>query len=80
MGEQVKFWREPRFGNLDLLHARYITHSFCRHTHDTYAIAIIEQGAEKFAYRGATHITPAGDIAIINPGEVHTGQAADQTG
>ena len=80
MQEQVKFWREPEFGNLELLHARYITHSFCRHSHDTYAIAIIEQGAEAFACRGETHITPVGDIAIINPGEVHTGQAADDRG
>lgn len=80
MHEKVKFWREPEFGNLELLHARYITHSFCRHTHDTYAIAIIEQGAEAFAYRGANHIVPVGDIGIINPGEVHTGQAADGRG
>jgi AraC-like DNA-binding protein len=80
MREQVKFWREPQFGNLELLHARYITHAFSRHTHDTYAIAVIEQGAEEFAYRGETHVTPAGDIAIINPGEVHTGHAADETG
>ncbi len=76
----MKFWREPQFGNLELLHARYITHAFSRHTHDTYAIAVIEQGAEEFAYRGETHVTPAGDIAIINPGEVHTGQAVDETG
>jgi AraC-like DNA-binding protein len=80
MREQVKFWRKPQFGNLELLHARYITHAFSRHTHDTYAIAVIEQGAEEFAYRGETYITPAGDIAIINPGEVHTGHAADETG
>ncbi len=80
MREQVKFWREPQFGNLELLHARYITHSFCRHTHDTYAIAVIEQGIEEFAYRGETYRTPAGDIAIINPGEVHTGHAVDETG
>ena len=77
MSEKVKFWREPQFGNLELLHARYITHSFCRHTHDTYAIAIIEQGAEAFSYRGETHIAGSGNIAIINPGEVHTGHAAD---
>ena len=80
MREQVKFWREPQFGNLELLHARYITHSFCRHTHEAYAIAVIEQGAEEFTCRGETHITPAGDIAIINPGEVHTGHAVDETG
>lgn len=80
MREQVKFWREPRFSNLELLHARYITHSFCRHIHETFAIGIIQQGAEEFAYRGETHVAPAGSIALINPGEAHTGHAANETG
>ena len=26
-------------GNLDLLRATYVTHTFARHTHDTYAIS-----------------------------------------
>ena len=80
MREQVKFWREPQFGNLELLHARYITHAFSRNTHDTYPMEVIEQGSEEFAYRGETYVTPAGDVAIINPGEVHTGHAVDETG
>ncbi len=45
MRGQVKFWREPGFGNLELLHARYMTHSFGRHTDDSYAIAVIQQAA-----------------------------------
>jgi AraC-like DNA-binding protein len=80
MPEKVKFWREPRFCNLELLRARYITHSFCRHTHDTFAIGVIQHGAEEFSYRGATHVAPAGSIAVINPGEVHTGHAANEKG
>jgi AraC-like DNA-binding protein len=80
MREQVKFWRSPRFCNLELLRARYITHSFCRHTHDTFAIGVIQQGAEEFSYRGATHVAHAGSIAMINPGEVHTGHAANEAG
>lgn len=76
MPEQVKFWRSPQ-RDLELLHARYITHSFSRHTHDTYAIGVIEQGAEAFAYRGGTHVATAGSIVTIHPGEVHTGYAAD---
>lgn len=78
--EVVKFWQAPDLGKLDLLHARYITHSFTRHTHDGYAIGIIEQGAETFFYRGGLHIAPAGSAVIINPGEVHTGQAHDHNG
>lgn len=80
MSEQVKFWRDPRFVNLDLLHAHYVTHAFSRHIHETFAIGVILQGAEAFAYRGEHHIAPAGCVVVINPGEVHTGYAATEVG
>src|SRR5579862_5115992 len=75
MPEQTKFWRAPELGNLELLHATYITHSFTRHTHEGFAIGVIEQGAEEFYYRHAIHVAPAGSMVVINPGEVHTGNA-----
>lgn len=75
--ESTKFWREEVAQNhLELLHARYITHSFSRHAHETFAIGVIEQGAEAFSYRKEKHVAPAGSIVAINPGEVHTGSAA----
>ncbi|PSB11731.1 AraC family transcriptional regulator [filamentous cyanobacterium CCP1] len=58
-----------------MLCAKYITHSFSRHTHEGYAIGVIESGVEAFTYRGAIHQAPAGSIVIIHPGEVHTGHA-----
>jgi AraC-like DNA-binding protein len=78
--EKVKFWLAEDLNNLELLRAKYITHTFSRHTHDGYAIGIIERGAETFYYRKAVHIAPAGSIVVINPGEIHTGQAGDETG
>lgn len=78
--ERVKFWHASELGKLELLHATYVTHTFARHTHDGFAIGIIEQGAEGFYYRGADYIAPAGSIVVINPGEVHTGQAATEAG
>ncbi|MBD2090095.1 AraC family transcriptional regulator [Microcoleus sp. FACHB-1515] len=84
--EQVKFWRfayreiDRSPSNIDLLHAHFITHSFDRHIHDTYAIGVIQSGAEAFTYRGEYHVAPAGSIAVINPGEVHTGHAVDGSG
>jgi AraC-like DNA-binding protein len=78
--EKVKFWLAQDLNNLELLRAKYITHTFSRHTHDGYAIGIIERGAETFYYRGGIHTAPAGSIVVINPGEIHTGQATDETG
>jgi AraC-like DNA-binding protein len=73
--EAVKFWRDPALSNTEMLCATYITHSFSRHTHEGYAIGVIESGVEAFTYRGATYQAPAGSIVIVHPGEVHTGHA-----
>src|SRR6185503_14384573 len=40
----------------------------------------VEQGAEGFYYRGANHVAAAGNVVVINPGEVHTGQAVTAAG
>ncbi len=71
--EIATFWRDPALHNLELLHAHYITHSFAPHAHEGFAIGVIERGAERFAYRRANHIAPAGSLVVINPGEMHTG-------
>ncbi|GAB4371915.1 MAG: AraC family transcriptional regulator [Elainellaceae cyanobacterium] len=78
--EQIKFWRDPVLANTELLRATYVTHSFSRHTHDGYAIGVIEAGIEAFSYRGSIHQAPAGSIVIVHPGEVHTGHAALPSG
>lgn len=78
--ETVKFWRDAALSDLEVLRARYVTHSFSRHTHDGYAIGIIEAGTEEFFYRGATHQAHAGELVIIHPGEVHNGHAGEAAG
>jgi AraC-like DNA-binding protein len=79
--EQTHFWPNSALGaSFDALTATYVTHSFSRHTHEGFAIGVIERGAETFYYRGDMHIAPAGSIVVINPGELHTGQAVAPEG
>ena len=78
--EQAKFWRDPALGNTEMLRASYVTHAFARHTHEGYAIGVIDAGVEAFAYRGSTYQATAGSIVVIHPGEVHTGQAGIPSG
>ncbi|HEX2910773.1 MAG TPA: AraC family transcriptional regulator [Chloroflexia bacterium] len=73
--ESTNFWLDPDLGNLEFLHARYVTHAFSRHAHDGYAIGVIVKGAEEFEYRHTRHVAPEGSLVVINPGEMHTGQA-----
>ncbi|HRW03612.1 MAG TPA: AraC family transcriptional regulator [Caldilineaceae bacterium] len=78
--EKTHFWHDTTLNNLELLHATYVTHSFAPHTHEGYAIGVVTTGAERFAYRRANYVALAGDVVIINPAEVHTGQAHTKQG
>ena len=71
-----RIWRIPSFCNLELLRARHLTQTFPRHTHERYAIGVIEQGALGFFYRGENIVATSGNINLCIPGEVHTGQPA----
>ena len=50
------------------------------HTHDGFAVGVIDAGAERYRYRGAERLAPAGSVVVIAPGEVHTGRAGSETG
>lgn len=78
--EQSRFSSVAELGGLELLSARFIEHSFAPHVHDSYAIAVLEEGAERYRYRGAEHLAGAGSIALLNPDEVHTGSKASEQG
>ncbi|WP_163572731.1 AraC family transcriptional regulator [Fodinicola feengrottensis] len=64
----------------DLLRARYVTHTFGRHTHSGYAIGVITDGLEAFDYRGGFHQAGGGQIVVIEPDRVHTGSAGGPAG
>src|SRR5579871_2603414 len=78
--EHIHFWRDPALNNLELLRATYVTHAFAPHTHEGYAIGVIENGVEQFKYRRSVHFAPRGSVVLINPGEMHTGEAATERG
>jgi AraC-like DNA-binding protein len=71
--EYAHYWRDAALDALELLHAHYVTHRFAPHTHEGYAIGVIEAGAEQFKYRGRLWTAPAGTVVVIHPGEVHDG-------
>jgi AraC-like DNA-binding protein len=74
------FYRYHDTGEVTALHAQFVSHRYPRHTHDYFVIGLVDSGAQSFTYRGARHITPAGNLFVVNPGEVHTGEAASAQG
>ncbi len=74
MQEKALFWRDPELGNLEVLHAAYLTHSFAPHRHASFVTSVIDSGVGTIRYRGATHLAPAGSLVVLNPDEFHTGE------
>ena len=61
-------------------YARYVEQRFAPHVHSSFALVIIEQGAQRFRHRGGEHLAPLGSMVLINPDEVHTGSKAHDAG
>lgn len=80
LNEQATFWRVPEYGDMELLHARYITHRFPLHFHEEYVVGIIERNFYEFHYEGTKQQIKQGEIVLINPGEIHSGYATDEKG
>ena len=73
--ERARYWRFSGLPGTDLLTARFVTTSFTRHTHPTYTIGMITSGVEEYTHpRGRSRVGPGG-LAVVSPGEVHTGHA-----
>jgi AraC-like DNA-binding protein len=77
--EWMKSLHHPRL-DVELLHAYYVQHAYPRHSHDYYVISLIAQGRQSFTHQGTKLSTPPGGLILINPGAVHTGEAADRQG
>ena len=74
--EQSKMWRIPKLDDVQLLRGKNLTQSFPLHTHEQYAIGVIERGALGFFYRGENVVASQGEINLCIPDEPHTGEPA----
>ncbi|WP_435105743.1 helix-turn-helix domain-containing protein [Nocardiopsis synnemataformans] len=73
--ERARYWRFSGLPETELLTAHFVTTAFTRHTHPTYTIGVITGGIEEYTHeRGRARVGPGG-LAVVEPGEVHTGHA-----
>lgn len=77
--EWTRFWHHQAL-DVNLLQARFQRYAFTRHTHDYYVVAVVERGLQSFRHAGQKHLTPPDGLILINPGEMHTGEPADEAG
>ncbi len=73
-------WQFPHLDDLRFMRAVYVQHAFKPHAHDYFVLGIIEDGVQSFTHERERFITTPGKLIIINPGEIHTGEAAIKDG
>ncbi len=75
--DNTRFWRVEELGGMELLHSSGIDPAHSRHMHESFAIGVVDNGVVVNQSRGETVYLPAGSVFTFNPGEVHSGYAAD---
>jgi hypothetical protein len=57
--ERARYWRHAAVPGVDLLRARFLTHRYKGHAHETFSLGLVEAGAEEFQ-DGGTLLRRAG--------------------
>lgn len=78
--DQAEFCRPVAAPGIELYRAHIVHHAFEPHTHQAFGLGVIESGVERFRYAGSDHLAPPGALVMMNPDELHTGQAETEAG
>ncbi len=73
--DSAHLWHSAVLEGVALYRATIVRHSFKRHSHDTYVIGLVDQGVQQFRCERDHYVTPPRGLIVINPGDVHTGEA-----
>ncbi|WP_425828727.1 AraC family ligand binding domain-containing protein [Streptomyces fractus] len=79
-GEWARHWRYERLPGLDLLRARYVRHTFPRHSHDGFVIGAVTRGIEAIGLPDGTLNAGPGTVVMLNPEVAHTARAGGPDG
>ena len=72
-GERVIFAIYPETPGVELMSGSRVSCGFDAHMHECFTIGVTLEGTERFWCRRAPHVAAVGDIALLNPCEVHKG-------
>ncbi|MFD9971039.1 AraC family ligand binding domain-containing protein [Streptomyces sp. NPDC059011] len=74
-GEWARYWQHELLPGIDLLRARYVRHTFPRHSHEGYVFGTITRGVEEVGLPGGVVHAGPGTVVMINPEVPHTARA-----
>ncbi len=78
--EWVRAWRPTVPGIHEVFHARFVDHAYPAHTHDTWTVFIVDQGAITYDLEAHHRDADGARVTILPPHVVHDGRAATGAG
>lgn len=72
--------RRDQTTGLEALGARFHSHAYDMHFHDEWLVGVTHYGVQDFFCRGQRRQSTTGKIMLIEPGELHDGQAIQDDG
>ncbi|PQZ86393.1 MULTISPECIES: AraC family transcriptional regulator [Pseudomonas] len=65
---------------IETLRAHFEGHAYDPHWHDSYLVGVTEQGVQQFNCRRTRHHSVPGQVFLVEPGELHDGDAPTAEG
>jgi AraC-like DNA-binding protein len=78
--ERVVAWRPPVPGVAEVLHARFVEHAYPPHTHDTWALLVVDTGAIRFDLDRREYGSIPSRVTLLPPHVAHTGRPGTRLG
>jgi AraC-like DNA-binding protein len=78
--QRVRAWRPAVPGVAEVFHARFVEHAYPVHTHDTWTLLIVDDGAIDYDLDRHHHGTVGADVTLLPPHVPHDGRAATRDG
>lgn len=80
MVNRKRSWFESLADETEFLEADFVDFRYLRHVHETFAIGVIERGAQRFATKSGETVMPARTLCVVDPDVVHWGWPATDMG
>jgi AraC-like DNA-binding protein len=71
---------QDRDSGIETLRAHFQGHAYDPHWHDSYLVGVTEQGVQQFHCRQQRHASTPGQVFMLEPGELHDGDAPGAEG
>jgi AraC-like DNA-binding protein len=80
MEARVSAWRPAVPGITEVFHARFTTHAYPPHTHDTWTLLIVDDGVIRYDLDRHHHGALGPAVTLLPPNVAHDGRAATSHG